>query len=576
MLSRPSKLSLYATLIAALGIVFAIVNRFVQDDAYISFRYARNLSDGLGLVWNQGERVEGYTNFLWTVLMAPAFVLKCDVVLWSYLLSIASFITTLCLLWQLSKRLIGDDGTSSWCVPLLAPLVLMSTNYSITSYATGGLETAFVTMLVMLSAWLLSFDQNEDSWLSWWRLAAAGLVSAAAILTRMDSVLLLAPFWLAAWLVVPDRFFKFWTNGRRQLFLGALVASVICLVWLLWRHCYYGYWLPNTFLIKGKVSPVRGMCWLMAFVLMYGWWILPLGLLAGRRGKCSEAVACGLAGRRPFVRALVSASVIWLTYVVMMGGDFMEFRMLMPSLPFVCLLLGVAMKTISLQKWRRLLTTMVVFVAVLGTVGLPRWWPLRLFQPIWLLKSFSVEWKEYAEELVKILGADAHDVKIAVSPAGIIPFTTGLPAFDNLGLNTREVAVSGADIPPAHRWLGNWPGHTKIATWEQLEAAGVNLVINNPWIVPTSKIPEILGKLKVDADGHPDPDSINAAFPFLHVALSPTAKPRLIALPYPGNQSWLMLYLKPHEAVDRALAKAYPQVGVSTGVHDASLRHESP
>lgn len=36
----------------------------VQEDAFISFRYARNLVDGHGLVFNPGERVEGYTNFL--------------------------------------------------------------------------------------------------------------------------------------------------------------------------------------------------------------------------------------------------------------------------------------------------------------------------------------------------------------------------------------------------------------------------------------------------------------------------------------------------------------------------------
>ena len=64
------------------GVLLAWINRFVQDDAYISFRYARNLADGFGLVWNIGERVEGYTNFLWTLLMVPAFWLGCDVVVW--------------------------------------------------------------------------------------------------------------------------------------------------------------------------------------------------------------------------------------------------------------------------------------------------------------------------------------------------------------------------------------------------------------------------------------------------------------------------------------------------------------
>src|SRR5689334_10099421 len=45
------------------------------DDAYITFRYARNLVRGLGLVYNPGERIEGYTNFLWTILVAAGLKL---------------------------------------------------------------------------------------------------------------------------------------------------------------------------------------------------------------------------------------------------------------------------------------------------------------------------------------------------------------------------------------------------------------------------------------------------------------------------------------------------------------------
>ena len=43
---------------------------WLTDDAFISFRYARNLLEGHGLVFNPGERVEGYTNFLWVLELA--------------------------------------------------------------------------------------------------------------------------------------------------------------------------------------------------------------------------------------------------------------------------------------------------------------------------------------------------------------------------------------------------------------------------------------------------------------------------------------------------------------------------
>ena len=45
---------------------------YLIDDVFISVRYARNLVDGHGLVYNVGERVEGYTNLLWTLLLAGA------------------------------------------------------------------------------------------------------------------------------------------------------------------------------------------------------------------------------------------------------------------------------------------------------------------------------------------------------------------------------------------------------------------------------------------------------------------------------------------------------------------------
>jgi hypothetical protein len=43
---------------------------WLDDDMMISMRYGRNLAEGHGLAWNDGDRVEGYTNFLWTMVMA--------------------------------------------------------------------------------------------------------------------------------------------------------------------------------------------------------------------------------------------------------------------------------------------------------------------------------------------------------------------------------------------------------------------------------------------------------------------------------------------------------------------------
>ena len=84
---------LYITLffVMALTLLLAIHNRFIQDDAFISFRYAQNLAEGKGLVFNIGERVEGYTNFLWTCLLSLSFLVKIDPVYFSWMMGLLLF-----------------------------------------------------------------------------------------------------------------------------------------------------------------------------------------------------------------------------------------------------------------------------------------------------------------------------------------------------------------------------------------------------------------------------------------------------------------------------------------------------
>lgn len=112
--------------------LLAWANRFVQDDAFISFRYARNLAEGNGLVWNLGERVEGYTNFLWTVAMAIPYYLNCDPVSFSFFVGMFFFALTLTFTYKLALSILE----SPWLGILT--ILLLGTNYSFSCYATSG------------------------------------------------------------------------------------------------------------------------------------------------------------------------------------------------------------------------------------------------------------------------------------------------------------------------------------------------------------------------------------------------------------------------------------------------------
>ena len=119
---------------ALLALALAWICRFIQDDAFISFVYSRNLVHGEGLAWF-GTRVEGYTNFLWVLWIAFGLKLGISPVAWADLGSMLSFAFVLAGLWTLARSLFCAT------LPSLLSVLLLATNYTVLAYATGGLET---------------------------------------------------------------------------------------------------------------------------------------------------------------------------------------------------------------------------------------------------------------------------------------------------------------------------------------------------------------------------------------------------------------------------------------------------
>ena len=115
---------------------------FYHDDAYIILRYAKNFLLGRGLVWNTGERVEGYSSFFWLLLISLPGYFNIDLVLASKVLGVFfAFVTlVLFLIFDGSRGIIGA--------------LLLATNSCFALWAVGGLETVafgFCVFLAMLS-----------------------------------------------------------------------------------------------------------------------------------------------------------------------------------------------------------------------------------------------------------------------------------------------------------------------------------------------------------------------------------------------------------------------------------------
>ena len=330
--------------VVAVGVAGASRLAWVCDDAFISYRYARNLANGLGLVYNAGERVEGYSNFLWTLLLAGAAWLNADPVWISQALGIAAFAATLGLLAWTSGRLTRARAIAR--VPLAAALLAL--HYHALEFATGGLETALFAWLV--TAVTVSAIAAKTP-LAHARTTALAVLAA---LCRPDGALLLA---VAA---VPPLLDAIAKRSVRGLVYAALPVVFVYLPYLGWKLAYYGDLLPNTFYAKaaGVATYSRGLAYLASYFAKYPWLALgiagPAAVLAFARGSA----------RAPAYLLAVCALYLW--FVARVGGDFMFARFCIPVTALLCLGIELSVCRIHHARLRGAAAVVVVLAALVS------------------------------------------------------------------------------------------------------------------------------------------------------------------------------------------------------------------
>jgi len=455
-LRRRFRLALVLTIF--LLTLLAWSNRFIQDDAFISFRYADHLVRGNGLVYNAGERVEGYTNFLWTLVIAAGLCLSLDPVAFSQVLGLGCFVLSLVFTYRLSRLVLGSRESA------LLAVVLLGTNYTFSAYATGGLETQLQACLCAATAWLvvgviLSAEVTTGP------LLAISWLTAAGLLTRLDSCIYLFVLFPAALLAVWRR-----SRSRREKLSRVLCLCLVPLAivgaWLIWKAGYYGDILPNTYYVKAGApgSIGRGLRYCGEFLKSY--WLIPVALLAlvavaaKSYALVSEAFSNRTTWRESFrgpsaALCLIAATVLlWLGYVIKVGGDFMEFRFFVPVLPPAFVLV-----TWLLVRFLEQGTLRVAFAAsiLLGSWYHAGHYPGGDIESIRQLHAHVKGADENWETVGKVLGELFHDgehrVVLATTAAGAIPYYSRLETVDMLGLCDPWIARHGVAVEgkPGHR-----------------------------------------------------------------------------------------------------------------------------
>lgn len=511
-----------------LGIMLALTalafsHRFIQDDAYISFVYARNFIEGHGLVFNIGERVEGFTNPLWTFLIALGMLAGFEPAAFAMVLGLLFFSLSLLTLERIVAAM-GARPLACW-----AAMIVAGTNYTFSAYATGGLETSLVSALVLLA---LFHTQRiaASATPELLQLLAFSLYSGLALLTRLDTAVFLTPMMArVGWSIItqPDPALRLRAAAAAYGISAALLGG-----WMAWKTGYYGELLPNTWYAKRGAelgsTLTQGATYLYTFAHSYLLIALFVPLARGREILQDR-----------HARWLLLIITLWLAYVVYVGGGFMEFRFLVPVIPLgAALLCWVLFECIDV-RW---VQGLVVISLIAGSIHHRESFEFEAgIESVAALEQHvhpaAQDWIGVGQVLGDLTAGAAQPPLIAVTAAGAIPYFSRLPAIDMLGLNDAFIARHGLRYHTQ-------PGHERLAPYRYLDERGVNLIIAHP--------------LVVSQDLQFDPRTSIGLRQFRIADADPSMLPpdsALLEIPMPGRRLLYALYLHRHPAIDRAIVR---------------------
>lgn len=291
---------------------------WLGDDAMISMRYARNLADGFGLVWNSsGERVEGYTNFLWTIYMAFVHLLPIPASKTSLVILLTNIVLAIATIPVIIRFIRILDGGSLVTGATLVGYVL---NKNVMVWATSGFETTLLTFLFLLATYrvIREAQQGKPNLLTFLLIASMSLV-------RADAVILSALLYALSVLL---------SRNRKLVVVYSALSLTLPIAHEIFRISYYGDLLPNTAYLKtsgwdGRY--VAGLGYVLDFAKNYP---IVIGFAVVGSLWSPQRV-------RLFLLAIFLAYVAYVAYV---GGDaFLNFRFFVPVLPLLLALafLGV-------------------------------------------------------------------------------------------------------------------------------------------------------------------------------------------------------------------------------------------
>lgn len=427
------------------------------DDSMISMRYAWNLAHGNGLAWNPGERVEGITNLLMTLLMAvPTRLLEKSAAVLS--VQIAGVLTLLAVAFvtmRIGEALLAARGLRGSATLSALFFACALAYYPLDFWTLMGMETGLLALLLLAAVWVAFRIDGRAAWSP-----ALALLLGLAFVTRPDAAVPAALIMLHRLYAIFRR--RGWLRAivLESAVIAAFVAAVSGFRWL-----YYGRITPNTYTLKVEGFTVmerlvNGLAFNDRFLHSM---IVPL------------AIAALVVAARPHRHATLVLGLLLssMAYEVWVGGDAWPYwRINAPFVPATLALCAVGLVDVLRRverQWRMrrgpaLVRAVLIagMVALLGFANTGFLGEMLLQRPAYWIEA---HWQnvDTALALREVLKPTAT---VGVLWGGTIPYYSGLSAVDFLGKSDAYVASLRPDqsrpwIRPRPDWRPYEPGHNK-------------------------------------------------------------------------------------------------------------------
>jgi len=436
------------------------------DDAMVSMRYAWNLAHGLGIVWNQGEYIEGYTNPLWVLYMAFWHLLPVAASKVSLAIQVTgAFLLGLNLVFIYKIVIHLSDSI----LAMLAALLLTAFYGPLNIWGLLGMEVSLLALILSMATWI-ALTRDLSRWIPW-----LYLLLGIGTLVRVDMAI---PFVLIlAFEIVTDK-----ERRRQHLAWGWALLGIFLGGQEAFRLWYYGDLLPNTYYLKmlnfsAAIRIARGLWVLFELAWQSNWvvFFLPLAVFLFRRDK--KVLLLGL---------LFAGQVAYSIYV---GGDAWEHkgganRFVSSALPLWFSLFGlsIAYLTSAVQYqlklnsgWRRSLVDLAALILIFFSL-----WNLNFlladYKSIdrWLLqrKPVYVDANEkYVHTALALKRFTLPGANIAVTAAGTEPyFLPDRYTIDLMGKADKVISREQIKVPVSLVGIADVrPGHMK---WDYAYSIG--------------------------------------------------------------------------------------------------------